>query len=239
MQGTASGTLGPVRRLVPLTAVAAAGLLLSACFTGERPSFDPTVTIDTQGTAAGASGPGTIAEGLPSTPAELAALFGARASGAETAAFEIRPTSSTAKPVLATVSRDLTRLVVSIREIQYRTDERGPQTCRTTTQSCTRGLNSQPLSDLQISAQFWGPAIRQQLESPALAARIGPIRTTQATIAEQLAVCIDVPGPQVTDRYCALPTGMLAALSTAAVTVTLVDYLPEFDESLWEAFVGE
>lgn len=239
MQGIASGTLGPVRRLVPLTVVAAASLMLSACFTGERPSFDPTDTIGTESAPADASGPGTITDGLPSTPAELAALFGARASGPETATFEIRTTSATGDPVVATVSRDLTRLVVSVRDLQYRTNERGPRTCRNATKSCTRGLNSQPLSDLLITAQFWGPAIRQQLESPALAARIGPIRTTQSQIAEQLAVCIDVPGPQVTDRYCALPTGMLAALSTAAVSITMVDYVPEFDEQLWAVFDTE
>lgn len=225
-----------MRRLAPTLAAVAASLLLASCFTGERPSFDPTDTLGPPNGASGASGPGTIADGLPGTPAELAQLFGARARGPETATYEIRPSSSSAVPVTATVSRDVDRIVVSVRDIQYRTDASGPRTCRASTKSCTRGLNSQPLSDLLITAQFWGPAIRQQLESPTLAARIGPIRTTQAQIAGQLSICIDVPGPQVTDRYCAVPTGLLAALSTAAVSITMTNYGPEFDEQLWAEY---
>lgn len=221
-----------------MLAVVAASSFLAACFTGERPSFDPTDTLGTRNGASGVSGPGTIADGLPTTPAELAKLFGTRARGRETATYEIRPTSSSGSAVVATVSRDTGRLVVQVRNIQYRTDSSGPRTCRDTSKSCTRGLNSQPLSDLLITAQFWGPAIRQQLESPTLAARIGPTQTTQAEIADQLSICIDVPGPQVTDRYCALPTGLLAALRTAAVTITMTDYVPDFDEELWAKYSG-
>lgn len=216
-------------------AVAAAALLaalgLSACLTGERASIDtsnaPETTLGTIDSVAAAAG--------PATAEALALVFGQAASGPETASYVIRPTGST-ESVDAVVSRDATRTVVRIRDIQYRSDPTGPRTCRTTTNSCTQGFNSQPLSDLNITAQFWGPSVRQELRSPTLAARIGPIRTTQATIAGQSATCVDVPGPQVTDRYCALASGLLAQKSTARVTIEVSSYSTTFDESMWAEF---
>lgn len=224
-----------MRKTASLLAVASAAIMLSACFTGERPSFAPDDTLAPANNT-GESGPASVADDLPSDPKALAALFGSAARAPETATYEIRPTGSSEPAVVAVVSRDAERLMVSVRDIQYRVESGNPLTCREATQSCTRGLNSQPLSDLNIGAQFWGPAIRQQLQSPTLASRIGPVRTTEAQIAGQLSICIDVPGPQVTDRYCALPTGLLATLNTAAVSITLTSYEPSFDETRWAAF---
>lgn len=224
-----------MRKSASLLAVASASLLLTACFTGERASFAPDDSV-ALASDSGASGPASVADNLPSDPKALAALFGTAARAPETATYEIRASGSSEPPVQAVVSRDVERVLVSVRDVQYRVTSGNPVTCREATQSCTRGLNSQPLSDLSIGAQFWGPAIRQQLQSPTLASRIGPVRTAEAQIAGQLSICIDVPGPQVTDRYCALPTGLLATLTTAAVSITLTSYEPSFDETLWAAF---
>lgn len=208
---------------------------LAGCFTGERASIDPNQSkpdvteapIDTAPTVSGPSG--------PQTAASLATLFGKPATGPETATFELRPTTQS-EPITAVVTRDATRTVVSIRDVQYRSDENGPSTCRRTTKVCTRGFNAQPVSDLNITAQFWGPSVRQELRSPTLASRIGPVKTSNETLAGQAALCIDVPGPQVTDRYCALSTGMLAQKTTARVVITLVTYAATFDETLWSEF---
>lgn len=208
--------------LVPLA------VLLSSCFTGERASIDSTATLPNDGEPSDTA----VDSGLPTSAKQLADLLGSPATSPETATYEITPTSQST-PVVAVVSRDQGRTVVSIRGVQYRTDDSGPSTCRSEATTCSRGFNSQPLSDLGISAQFWGPSARQELRSPTLAARIGPIATSQAQIAGQTATCIDIPGPQVTERYCALPTGMLAAKSTARVVITLTSYTATFDESLW------
>ena len=211
---------------------------LTACFTGERASIDtsPSTTtvvaapVDTEPSASGPSG--------PKTAASLASLFGKKATGPETATFEIRPTTQT-EPITAVVSRDESRTLVSIRDVQYRSDESGPSTCRRAANTCTRGFNAQPLSDLNITAQFWGPSVRQELRSPTLASRIGPVATSNETLSGQSAVCIDIPGPQVTDRYCALSSGMLAQKTTARVVITLVSYSQTFDETLWAEFPAD
>ena len=204
--------------------------VLAGCFTGERASIDVGATLPPT-SVTGATG----AASLPTSAEQLAELLGTPAKGPETATYEITPTSQST-PVLAVVSRTNGRVVVSIRDVQYRTDESGPVTCRTTTQACTPGFNAQPLSDLGITALFWGPGARQELRSPGLAARIGPIAATTAEILGQRVACIDIPGPQVTERYCALPTGMLAAKSSARVVITLSAYTATFDDALWLEF---
>jgi hypothetical protein len=202
--------------------------------TGERASIDSSATLGpaTDAVDTTVSTPGTVG---PATAEALADLLGRAASGPETATYEIRPTGGTATTE-AIVSRDTTRIVVSIRDVQYRSDATGPRTCRRSTGTCTQGFNSQPLSDLNVTAQFWGPSVRQELRSPTLAARIGPIRTTETAIAEEPARCVDVPGPQLTDRYCALTTGLLAQKTTARVEIVLTSYDPTFDEALWAEY---
>ncbi|MSW20785.1 MAG: hypothetical protein F2873_07780 [Actinobacteria bacterium] len=211
--------------------------MLSACFTGERATVDTSETMPSPVSTTLEAPDTTIPPGAPKTAAALASLFGAPAKGPETATFEIRPTDQ-AETVTAVVTRDATRTVVSVRDVQFRSGAAGPSTCRQQTDVCTPGFNSQPLSDLGITAQFWGPSVRQELRSPTLAARIGPVTTTDTTIAGQVAVCIDVPGPDLTVRYCALPTGMLASKSTARVAIELVAYSDTFDEQLWAKFPG-
>jgi hypothetical protein len=211
---------------------------LSACFTGQRSSYAPD---DTAGAAdaTGVTGPESTATAPSGAtgPTAFASLFGAPARTPETATYSIRPTTGTGT-VTAIVSREAGRTVVSVRNVQYRTSASGPTTCRLETNSCTKGFNAQPISDLNISAQFWGPGVRQELRSPTLAARIGPVTTHSATFAGQSSTCIDVPGPQVTEQYCALPTGMVAHKNTARVEITLVAYSATFDDSLWSSFPG-
>jgi hypothetical protein len=209
---------------------------LSACFTGQRASIDSSASLPTDTEApADTTPPGATDPAGPTTAAALASLFGKPASAAETASFELRPTTQS-EPITVVVTRDATRTLVSIRDVQYRSGASGPSTCRRTTKVCTRGFNAQPISDLNISAQFWGPSVRQELRSPTLASRIGPVTTSHETLAGQAALCIDVPGPQVTDRYCALASGMLAQKTTARVVITLTAYTTSFEESLWAEF---
>lgn len=228
----------PVRAGTRINRAAAALLLLgslglAACMTGERASIDtsPGANLNADTTPADSD----TGVSVPATAEALALLFGQAADGPETVVYSIQPTGSEAT-VEATVSRDQTRSVVSIREIQYRSDGSGPRTCRASVSTCTQGFNSQPLSDLNVTARFWGPSVRQELRSPSLAARIGPIRTTQETVAGQAATCIEVPGPQLTDRYCAFASGMLARKSTARVTIEVTSYSATFDEALWAEF---
>jgi len=222
--------------LLAATVATTLALGLTGCFTGQRASIETGATMPPPTSAASETTvPGVTDPAGPKTAAALADLFGIPAKAAETATFEIRPTTQT-EPITAVVTRDADRVLVSIRDLQFRSDANGPSTCRRATSTCTRGFNAQPLSDLNISAQFWGPSVRQELRSPTLASRIGPVQTSRSTIADQPALCLEVPGPQVTDRYCALGSGMLAQKTTARVVITLVSYTTTFDETLWAEF---
>jgi hypothetical protein len=216
-------------------AVAAA---LTACQTGERPSFDassdrspadrdtaPAVEAATAHTPDNA---GSAASERPGMPAALFITSGA----AETATYEVRQSSQGVTAVV-TVSREPGRTVVEVRGTQFREEDGERQTCNVDTNVCEPEFAEQRLSDLQISTGFWGPAVRRELESPTLDARIGPLEYEPDTYAGQTATCVVVPGPSRTDRYCALPSGLLAAKATAAVSIELVDYHTGFDEALW------
>ncbi len=172
------------------------------------------------------------------TPASpLAALLGRPATSAETATYLVRPTYSTT-PVSAVVSRDATRVVVSIRNIEYRTSGGTSETCNRTTKTCAAGLDAQPVSDLLITSQFWGPAPSAALRSPTLVNRIGPMATSVTTVSGQHASCVSIPGPDLTEQYCALDSGLLASEHTGRVEIVLSSYHAGFDQTLWSEFPG-
>jgi len=218
--------------------VALAAVALTACQTGERPSFDTTpdngATADTQ---AGASRPVEVATGGTPDNATTARsgytdLFDTSSGVTETAVYTVVQTAQQVTAI-ATLSRDGDRTVVEVRGVQYRGEGDEQTTCVVATGACEAGYDEQPLSDLQITSGFWGPAVVAKLASPTYRARIGPVTTSTITVAGQDAVCVDIPGPDRTDRYCALKSGALAAMDTAYVRVELTSYEPSFDESVW------
>ncbi len=206
----------------------AVAAVLTACQTGERPSFD---TVPSDSGAA----PADQDDSGPSP--ELAALIGLLSSPpppGETATYEIVQATQ-GVTATATLVRDGERTALDVRDTQFRESDGRQETCERGSGVCSAGYAEQLLSDLQITTGFWGPALRQTLTSPTLGARIGPITTFSRTIAGQQATCIEIPGPSRVDRYCALSTGIAAAIETAAVTVALTDYRATFDESTWDA----
>jgi hypothetical protein len=209
--------------------------VLSGCFTGKRAASTPDTSPAAPATSVdGATGPTTTVETSPILET-VAVLLGQSAKSPETATYSVRPTSrSTATPV--TVSRDADRTVVSIRNIEYRITARGSRTCRRDTHKCVPGLDAQPISDLLISATFWGPAARQALRAPGMVAKGSSATTSTLAVAGQSAMCVTIPGPNVNERYCALPTGMLAAENTVRVDIALTTYNREFAQALWDEF---
>jgi len=223
--------------------VAAAVVALTACQTGERPSFDTSNTSGAQGATTTSTTMDDVAsstvEGVPETTVADAnpysALFATSADVSETAVYEVRQTAQQVTATV-TVSRMPGRTLVDVRGFQFRDNGGAHETCNVDTQTCEPDYAEQRLSDLQISSGFWGPAIRRELNSPTLASRIGPVTTSDETIAGEPVTCVNVPGPSRSDRYCALATGMLAEKDTAAVTIDLVEYRHAFAEDLWNQF---
>jgi len=200
--------------------------LLTACQTGERPSFE-TVPSDEGATPADQDDSGPS----PQVDAFISLLDTPPPDG-ETATYEIVQVAQGVSAT-ATVVRDAVRTAVDVRDTQFRESAGRQETCGGVSGACAPGYAEQRLSDLQITTGFWGPALRQTLRSPTLEYRIGPITTTSETIAGQPATCIAIPGPSRVDRYCVLASGIAATIETAAVTVNLTDYEATFDESRW------
>lgn len=216
-------------RTVRVAALIGAVSFLAACATGERPSYAPD-----DGTSSGASGitSTTAASGVD---ASVLALFNTSLAVSETAKYEIHQTlQGITAP--ATFTRDATRTILDVRDVQFRNSGGKRETCNRSSMSCRLGFAEQRLSDLQISSGFWGPAVLEALTSPTVTARIGPITTDSDTVAGQAVTCVSIPGPSRVDRYCALPSGTLASMDTAAVTITLTSYESSFDSSLWDEY---
>jgi hypothetical protein len=230
--------VSPARRAL---AVVAAVAVLTACQTGERPSFeDDPNAADSDETDAKTSPaePGVPRGSGFADPAVRSALFETDAAIAETAVYEILQPYQQVRAG-ATMTRQGERVAVVVRDTAYRTEGDRTVTCSIAAATCEDGANGQPLSDLQITRGFWGPATQVAMTSPRLDARIGPITNTTETIAGQQATCLEIPGPTYTDRYCALASGTVATIDTAAVQVTLVEYRTEFSDWLWrQADIG-
>jgi hypothetical protein len=214
---------------------------LTACQTGERPSFDTSESGAAPTTAS--AGETTREVATPDTPDNASGrrprnasdLFDTSSAVTETAVYEVTQAAQQLRAVI-TVSREPGRSIVEVRGLLFRERDGVRETCNTGTEVCEPDFAEQQLSDLQITTAFWGPAIQSELESPAMDARIGPLTTSDETIAGQRATCVAVPGPSRSDRYCALASGTLALKDTAAVTIDLVEYRTTFDEALWNRF---
>lgn len=210
----------------------AVAAVLTACQTGERPSFD-TVPSDSGAAPADQDDSGPSPEltafiellSSPPPPGETATYSIVQATQGVTAA--------------ATLVRDSDRTALDVRDAQFRESDGQQETCERASGVCASGYAEQRLSDLQITSGFWGPALRTTLASPTLAARIGPITTFSRTIAGQQATCIEIPGPSRVDRYCVLPSGIVATVETAAVNVELTEYRASFDESIWDSIPAD
>lgn len=223
------------RVVLPATALIVA-LLTAGCFTGKRaiivPETAPSTTVAPDSSDAVPSGTG------PAALLEAVALrLGRPATGPETANYKVRPTFQ-GTPVDIVVSRDSARTLVSVRDIEFRITATGSHTCRRATRRCTPGLDAQPLSDLLISATFWGPAARQALRSPGMVARASAAKASSIVIPGTTlrADCVTVPGNTLDERFCVTPSGLLALQNTARVDITLTTYSTSFAQVLWDEF---
>jgi hypothetical protein len=191
--------------------VAGVATIATACQTGERPTYiEPT----------------------DSTVPAYADLFDTSSAVAETIVYRIEQTFQQI-PATAVLSRDASRFVLDVRNTQYRDSDGERLTCNRDSKECQAGHDEQRISDLSITTGFWGPTVHQRLSGGGPTGRIGPVTTSREPVGDQTATCVSVPGPDRTDRYCALDSGVLASMDTAAVTIELVERRPGFDESLW------
>jgi hypothetical protein len=196
-------------------AVLAGALLLTACVTGERPSF-----VD-DGSAAG----------TPVGDAAIDAVLGPleiSASPPFTAEYTII-TNSSGGTSNATVVVDVDRRSITISNIRFLIEGSRTGTCNTESGRCSNTIDDARVSDIQVTHQFYGEATARRLRSDA-AQRIAATAPSAATIAGFVATCVSVPLPDGSPVYCVLGNGLLARMDNADVDIELTSFREGVDE---------
>jgi hypothetical protein len=207
-----------VRSRHPLAVGAAAlvtSLLIGGCFTGDRPSFVEASDEPTGDAAVD----------------DIVALLESPDAGTFTATYEISNKYDGAKHP-ATISRDDTRLSVTIGDVRYLSTSAGTQTCTVSTGECTSGFDDAKISNTSVLHTFAKESAASRLRREA-ATKTGPGETFQATVGEQQVNCVRLVGAGGNTQFCALPTGWLALQDVADVNITLLALAPTATEALF------
>lgn len=193
------------RRLLP--AFVLVTLLLSGCFTGKRPHFndDPFPSGAVTGDAA-----------IDAVLAKLDAPTTGPATATYSVLTKFGNTSNTATVVLDQGSRSVT--IGNVRYVQTAT---GSATCtEDNSVPCVDGLDAARVSDIGVTVDFYAAEAATRLRRDAQAV-IAPTTPHVETIADQPAVCVDVPLAGGVAVYCALDSGLVARMDDGDVAVNL------------------
>lgn len=196
------------RRGLPALVLAAGALLLSACFTGQRPHFDDDPF------------PAGATTGDTAIDAVLAKLD-ATTSGPATAAYSLLTKfgnlTNQAEVVLDAGGRSVT-----IGNVRYIQTAAGEATCSVDgTIPCITGLDASRVSNIGVTVDFYAREAATRLRRDARAV-IAPTKAHVETIADQAATCVDVPLAGGVAVYCALDSGLVARVDDGDVAVNLV-----------------
>jgi hypothetical protein len=194
-------------------------LSLSACATGQRPSFD-------------ADEPLLTPTGDPGIDAVLERLD---AVGLEqfTAEYTILTRLGGLQSTATVVQADNSRRSVTVNDVRYLNGTGNAATCNLTTDECDAAINDARTSDVQVTHDFYGPSIARRLRVDA-GRRLDNARAYESTIAGQTATCADVPVSGGTKIYCALDSGVLARYDGADLAIELVTVTDVADETKFE-----
>jgi len=207
------------RRLRSAALLLATALLITACQTGERPSFE-----DEESLPAVSTGNADIDE--------ILGLYDSIDDAEFTAEYAIETKFNSVSSTGVVVQEAGQRRSVTVdndeRSVRFLIDGNDERTCDLTTAECETSLNDARISDTQLPHTFYGPAFAQRLRADA-DRRIGdPVAYTK-DVAGQSAECVDVAVAGGTKTYCALASGALAEFVGADVTIELTAYSPEPD----------
>jgi hypothetical protein len=194
-------------------------LLLSGCFTGERPS------ITTEPFPRGSSSGDTSID-------QVLVQLDAVNEGPYTADYTVLTKfGNTTRPASVTVAAS--RRSVTVGDVRFISSSGSSQTCILHGPGpCSSSIDPARISDTQITPDFYAADAAKRLRRSA-ASRIGqPISHTDQ-IAGQTAMCVDVPVAGGTSVFCALTSGPLARLDDGAVSINLTRYAPAVDEALF------
>jgi hypothetical protein len=194
-------------------------ILLSGCFTGQRP------TLTTEPFPAGSS------SGDPSIDQVLTQLDASN-DGPYTATYTVLTKfGNSTKP--ASVAVSAARRSVTVGDVRFITVSGSSQTCILgSSDPCSSTIDPARISDTQITPDFYGTDAAKRLRRNAVD-RIGTPVSHVDQIAGQPATCVDVPLTGGTAVFCVLANGPLARLDDGAVSINLTQFAPTVDESLF------
>lgn len=205
-----------VTRPFTLFAAAAAMLVLGACATGPRPSFDSDQPVQ-QST------------GDPAIDAVLDRLDSVRLEQF-TADYTVLTLLGGRESTARVVQADNSRRSVTINDVRFLDGSGTVATCNLTTDECEASLNDARVSDLQITHDFYGSSFGRRLRVDA-GRRLGEATGYATEIAGEPAVCADVTVSGGTKVYCALDSGPLARYDGNDVAIDLLRVSPTPDET--------
>ena len=193
-----------------------AALALTACATGQRPSFD-------------ADDPAPQATGDPAVDAVLERLDRV---GLEqfTADYTVLTRLGGIESTATVVQADNSRRSITINDVRFIDGSGTVATCDLLTAECEATLNDARVSDVQITHDFYGSSFARRLRVDA-GRSLSPARGYTDTIAGQPAACADVPVSGGTKVYCALDSGPLARYDGNDVVIQLLASTPTPDET--------
>ena len=204
------------RRALPVLVLAV--LLLTSCMTGKRPSFsdDPFPT------------------GEPTGDASIDAVLqkmDAATTGPVTANYSVLTkfgnTTNSASVVLDAGSRSVT--IGNVRFVETPT---GAVTCAADNAvPCIAGLDPTRVSNIGVTIDFYATEAATRLRRDAQAA-LAPTTPHVETIAEQAALCVDVPLAGGVAVYCVLDSGLVARVDDGDVAVNLTLFSPTADPGM-------
>lgn len=198
--------------------IGTAALVLTGCFTGERPSFE-----DEEG-----AGVPIISTGSADIDLVLDRLeSGEQSSFAATFEIETKfgSLSSTGTVVQTDEAVRSVTVVNSSATTRFTSGPDGDETCNLLTNECESELNDARISDVGLPHTFFGPSFATRLRVSANR-RIGDSASYTKPIAGEDARCVDVSVTGGTETFCALDSGLLAQFIGADVTIDLTEYSP-------------
>ena len=191
--------------------VLVAPLLLTACFTGKRPSF-----------------------GTQSDPAVAAVLskLDVASVGPFTATYSLLTRfGNLTTPATVSMSSPSTRSI-TIGAVRYLFGDSGPRTCSLATGECSAQADDAQVSNLSLTHDFYGasPAarIRQDVNT-----MVGNAIGSTEQIAGQTATCVQIPFTAGSKKYCTLDNGLLAFQDTPDLQITILTVVDTADPQLF------
>ncbi len=206
---------GRARRPAGLAVTAGAALLLSACVTGPRPSFDDSVAAASE---TGSPPIDAVLERLATVPGSVF-----------TAEYEIVGANGD-RATATVVQTDDGRRAVTVGDVRYVLDGDSGITCDLAAGECEASVDDARLSNLQLTHEFYAPAFATRLGVDATRRILDPTGYSEE-IAGADAACVLVPVSGGEKTYCALESGPLARYVGPDVEIRLVGFSAEPDET--------